>query len=144
MWRNFHLNQPDWNHLVPKILNYIEILLRSMLERQEHIIDFQSLLVIAPDSKEIALDKNNLIAGLQKFSHSILHSDVSIKAKELTKGMLALVEQKEINISMLEVTLQAFQTEFESSSMNCEASRIVRDCNSYLEQIRQIPMKSTK
>ncbi|SDK13393.1 transcriptional regulator, TetR family [Paenibacillus sp. OK060] len=143
MWRNFHLDQPDWNHLVPKILNYIEILLRSMLERQEHIIDFPSLLMIAPDSKEIVLDKNNLIAGLQKFSHSILQLEVPIKAKELTKGLLVLVEQKEINISMLEVTLQAFQTEFESSSLQCEANRIVKDCRSYLEQFRQILMERT-
>ncbi|KOY14921.1 TetR/AcrR family transcriptional regulator [Paenibacillus xylanivorans] len=139
-WRNFHLDQPDWNHLVPKVLNYIGILLRSMLERQEHIIDFPSLSMIAPDSKEIALDKNNLIAGLQKFSHSILQSEVSIKAKELTKGLLYLVEQKEINISMLEVTLQAFQMELESGSLQFEASRIVNDCRSYLEQIRRVPM----
>ncbi|SEL51435.1 TetR/AcrR family transcriptional regulator [Paenibacillus sp. OK003] len=143
MWRNFHLDQPDWKHLVPKILNYIEILLRAMLERQEHIIDFPSLSMIAPDSKELMLDKNNLIAGLQKFSHSILQLQVPIKAKELTKGLLVLVEQKEINISMLEVTLQAFQTEFESSSLQCEANRIVKDCRSYLEQFRQILMERT-
>ncbi|WP_405156707.1 TetR/AcrR family transcriptional regulator [Paenibacillus sp. FSL K6-0108] len=144
MWRNFHLHQPDWSHLVPKILIYIEILLRSMLERQEHIIDFPSLLMIAPGSKKIAQGKNNLIADLQKFSHSILHSEVSIKAKELTQGLLALVEQKEINMSMLEVTLHAFQTEFESNSVQYEASRIVKDCSSYLEQIRLISMESTK
>ncbi|MDN4605194.1 TetR/AcrR family transcriptional regulator [Paenibacillus sp. F6_3S_P_1C] len=143
-WRNFHLDQPDWSHLVPKVLNYIEILLRSMLERQEHIIDFPSLSMIAPDSKDIALDKNSLIAGLQKFSYSILQSEVSIKAKELTKGLLCLVEQKEINISMLEVTLQAFQTEFESGSLQGEAGRIVKNCRSYLEQIRSVPMGSMK
>lgn len=143
-WRNFHLDQPDWSHLVPKVLNYIEILLRSMLERQEHIIDFPSLSMIAPDSKDIALDKNSLIAGLQKFSYAILQSEVSMKAKELTKGLLCLVEQKEINISMLEVTLQAFQTEFESSSLQGEADRIVKNCRSYLEQIRSVPMGSMK
>ncbi|SFE23156.1 transcriptional regulator, TetR family [Paenibacillus algorifonticola] len=138
-WRNFRLEQPNWKNLVPKVLNYVEILLRAMLERHEHMIDPDILALINPLSKQIVLDKDSLVAELQTFSRSINQSQASTKAKELTKGLLSLVRDAELNISILEVVLKAFQIEFESSSYQNEARKIAKECWWYMEQSRPHP-----
>ncbi|KQN99846.1 TetR/AcrR family transcriptional regulator [Paenibacillus sp. Leaf72] len=135
-WRNFRLEQPDWKNLVPKLLNYVEILLRAMLERHEHMIDSDNLALINPLSKPIVLDKASLVAELQTFSHSIHQVEATTKAQELTKGLLSLVIDAELNISMLEVVLKAFQIEFESSVYQNEARKIANECWWYIEQNR--------
>ncbi|MGG4147614.1 TetR/AcrR family transcriptional regulator [Paenibacillus algorifonticola] len=136
IWRNFRLEQPDWKNFVPKVLNYVEILMRAMLERHEHMIDPDSLALINPLSKPIVLDKASLVTELQTFSYSIHQAEATTKAKELTKGLLSLVIEAELNISMLEVVLKAFQIEFESSAYQNEARKIANECWWYMEQSR--------
>lgn len=138
-WRNFRLEQPDWKSLVPKVLNYVEILLKAMQERHEHMIDPDSLALINPLSKPTVLDKNSLVAELQTFNRSINQSQATIKAKELTEGLLSLIMDAELNKTMVEVVLAAFQIEFESSSYQNEARKIAKECWCYMEQSRPHP-----
>ncbi|WP_337031893.1 TetR/AcrR family transcriptional regulator [Paenibacillus illinoisensis] len=132
-WRNFHLNQPHWKALVPKLLNYTEVLLRDMVDKQEHIIDAASLAVIDPEFKQTVPDKQHLLAELEKFNRSIQKSHVSIQAKELTQGLLSLFREERLNFSMLRITLTAFQAAFDSGSEQVQSRTIAQSCWSFIE-----------
>ncbi|WP_211750329.1 TetR/AcrR family transcriptional regulator, partial [Paenibacillus sp. Marseille-Q4541] len=41
-WRSFNTEKPNWHEIVPKILTYIEIILRTMHQKNEHIFDLQT------------------------------------------------------------------------------------------------------
>ncbi|MGF9696023.1 TetR/AcrR family transcriptional regulator [Paenibacillus sp. MABNR03] len=132
-WRNFHLNQPNWKSLVPKVLNYIEVLLRAMVNKQEHIIDAASLAVIDPGIKRTVPDKTYLLAELEKFNHSVQNSQGSIQAKELSQGLWSLFREDTLNMSMLKITLSAFQAAFVSGHAQLQANKIAQACWWFIE-----------
>ncbi|MEV5025402.1 TetR/AcrR family transcriptional regulator [Paenibacillus sp. LPE1-1-1.1] len=134
--RNFHESQPVWKEVVPKVLNYVEVLLKTMQERHEHIIDFHTLSLIGSNENMKILDKKTLIDELQEFNRTVQKSKEPTQTKEITKGLLSLLKEDELNAAMLEVVLRAFQKQMESNGFHLEARRIAKDCWWHLEQIK--------
>ncbi|KQO17560.1 TetR/AcrR family transcriptional regulator [Paenibacillus sp. Leaf72] len=138
-WRSFHGQKPVWNELVPKVLSYVEVLLHTMHERKEHILDPQTLALFHPSefARTGHVDKEALLEELHDFNKMIQKSNESTKLKEISKGLLALFQaQDELNVSLIEIVVKALQKEFESSKHRTEASQIARSCWWFLEQIK--------
>jgi AcrR family transcriptional regulator len=138
-WRSFNAQMPVRRELVPKVLSYVEVLLRTMHERQEHFFDSQTLALLHPNEyvRTGHLDKEALLEELYNFNRKIQKSHESTKLKEISKGLLALFQtQDEMNVSLIEIVLKALQKEFESSKLRSEASKIAKSCWWYLEQNR--------
>ncbi|MVO98299.1 TetR/AcrR family transcriptional regulator [Paenibacillus lutrae] len=134
-YRIYRLNEPLWKELVPKVLVYTDILLRSMQARHEHIFDSHSLSQISSQEVHHLTDKNTLITDLQAFDRMVQQSREPATTKELTRGLLFLLQQDETNRTLLQVVLQAFQREFETNVFYPEARRIQNQMEWYLEQI---------
>lgn len=136
-WRNFHHQQPVWKEVVPKVLRYVEVLLNTMRERDEHIFDIHTLSLFRSDEKSNVFDKNTLIEELQEFDRTVQKSKEHLRIKDLSRGLLSLWQQNELNVSLIEVVLKAYHKEFESSAFQSEARRITKMCWWYLEQTQQ-------
>lgn len=139
MWRSFHSQQPDWHELVPKVLTYVEVLLRTMHERNEHIFDFRTLSMIhdSAGASEESVNREAIIEALQDFNRMVEKSKESIKLKELTKGILELFHVGDkLNVTMIEVALHALHKESAGSKFSREGQRITRSCWWYLEQLK--------
>ncbi|MDF2718528.1 MAG: TetR family transcriptional regulator, partial [Paenibacillus sp.] len=125
-WKYFHRQQPAWKEVVPKVLRYIEVLLNTMQERHEHLIDFHSLSLVSSDESKRILDKETLMDDLQEFNRSVQKSKEPAQTKEMAKGLLSLFHQDELNRSMIEVVLKAFLAQFETNAFRLEARRLAR------------------
>ncbi|MCZ8519568.1 MULTISPECIES: TetR/AcrR family transcriptional regulator [Paenibacillus] len=136
-WRNFRRQQPVWKEVVPRVLTYVEVLLRTMQDRGEHLIDIQTLSLISSQENKKIQDKTELIEDLQELERSIRKSTETARTKEMTQGLLSILKQEETNISLLEVVLRAFQTELEHSAFRLEARRIAKACWWYMEHSKQ-------
>ncbi|WP_426445492.1 TetR/AcrR family transcriptional regulator [Paenibacillus sp. S-38] len=135
-WRNLHgRGQPVWKEAVPRVLTYVEVLLRAMREREEHIMDLRTLSLIGSREQVGIPDKQSLIDELRELDRSITKSKEPSKTKELAKGLLSVLEQEETNRSLLEAVLRAFQAQLEESAFRLEARRMARAIWWYLEQL---------
>ena len=138
MWRSLHSQKPDWHELVSKVLSYVEVLIRTMHERNEHIFDVQTLSLfrqceLASDS----INRDAIMADLQDFNRTVQKSKESKKLKELSTGLQDLFhEQNSLNISMIEVVLHALLKESATSIFREDGQRIARSCWWYLEQVK--------
>lgn len=139
LWRSFHAQKPDWHELVPKVLTYVGVLLRTMHERNEHIFDTHTLTLFQRSYHPGAeyLDREALVEKLQGFNRNVQKSKESIKLKELTQGLLGLFQDQDpLNVSIIEVVVKAFQKESASSAFSAEAQGIVRECWWHVEQVK--------
>ena len=61
--RSLNTQKPVWSEVVPKVLTYIEVILRTMHQRNEHIFDFQSLYFLNADERnhDMGLDIDNIL-----------------------------------------------------------------------------------
>ncbi|MEY8745934.1 TetR/AcrR family transcriptional regulator [Bacillales bacterium AN1005] len=138
--RSLHTKKPDWNEVVPKVLTYIEVILRKMQQKNEHIFDYTSLASLHEDRST----NHNLVhlevwlEEFEEFNRRIQKSNESLKLKQLSTGLLTLLQEKdELNVSVIEVVLKAFHSEHKSSDVQSEANRFIESCWWYIEQIRQ-------
>ncbi|PZD96730.1 TetR/AcrR family transcriptional regulator [Paenibacillus sambharensis] len=135
-WRSFKGEGPDWKEAAAKVLNYVEVLLNTMRERKEHLFDYSTLSQISSREDVKAADKGALIAGVQEFNQTVQKSSVSSAAKDISKGLLALLEENELNVTLAGVAVNAFQEAFEPSPFRSDAGRVARACWWYLEQVK--------
>jgi AcrR family transcriptional regulator len=139
LWRSLHTRKPDWNELVSKILNYVGVLLQTMYERNEHIFDTNTLSLFqrSENARAENLDHKEIVEKLHEFHAVVEKSKESNKLKELTKGLLELFQDQDtLNVSMIEVVIQAFHKESAASSILAEAHNIVRACWWYIEHVK--------
>lgn len=137
--RSLNTQKPVWSEVVPKVLTYIEVILRTMHQRNEHIFDFQSLYFLNADerSHDTDLDIDNLLKDFDEFNKRVQKSKESVSLKQLSKGLLTLLQAREdINIPVIEVVLQAFHKEDKSSAFHTEANRLTQACWWYLELVK--------
>lgn len=138
--RSLNTQKPIWSEVVPKVLTYIEVILQTMHQRNEHIFDFQSLYFLNADerNRDIGMDVDTLLEEFNEFNKRVQKSKESAPLKQLSKGLLALLQdQEELNISVIEVVLQAFHKEYKSSAFHSEANRLTETCWWYLELVKQ-------
>ncbi|MFB9328985.1 TetR/AcrR family transcriptional regulator [Paenibacillus aurantiacus] len=133
-WRNFHRPDPDWQEAVPKLLRHIELVLSAMRERREHVFDLTTLSRISSGEYPKRPDQAAITEELRAFDRTVQRSEESLKAKELTKGLLELLAADELNVSVMEAVLHAFGQSFASEELRREAGRIAQGCWWYLEQ----------
>ncbi|GAS81702.1 TetR/AcrR family transcriptional regulator [Paenibacillus amylolyticus] len=138
--RSLNTPKPVWSEVVPKVLTYIEVILRTMHQRNEHIFDFQSLYFLNADerNRDMGMDIDTLLEELEEFNKRVQKSKESAPLKQLSKGLLALLEDKEdLNIPVIEVVLQAFHKEYKSNTFHAEANRLTEACWWFLELVKQ-------
>ncbi|MFC4099116.1 TetR/AcrR family transcriptional regulator [Paenibacillus xanthanilyticus] len=135
-WRNFDRPDPDWKAAVPKVLRHIGLVLNAMRERGEHVFDLPTLSRMSLGEYPRRPDKEALTEELRAFNRSVQRSKAPVKAKELTKGLLATMETETLNVSLLEAVLHAFERSFASEELSREAGRIAQGCWWYLEQVK--------
>ncbi|MGN7412871.1 TetR/AcrR family transcriptional regulator [Paenibacillus sp. SAF-068] len=138
--RSLNTQKPVWSEVVPKVLTYIEVILRTMHQRNEHIFDFQSLYFLNADERnhDMGLGIDNLLKELDEFNKRVQNSKESASLKQLSKGLLTLLQDREdINIAVIEAVLQAFHKEGKSSTLHTEANRVTEVCWWYLELVKQ-------
>ncbi|AFC30825.1 TetR family transcriptional regulator [Paenibacillus mucilaginosus 3016] len=136
-WRNLHgRGQPVWREAVPRVLTYVEVLLRAMQERGEHIMDLQTLSLIGYQEQDEIPDKQSLIDELRELDRAVQKSKEPAKTRELTKGLLMVLQQEETNRSLLEAVLQAFLAQLEESAFRAEARRAAQAVWWYLEKLK--------
>lgn len=133
-WKSYHHKHPEWKEVVPKVLRYVEVLMITMWERQESIIDFYTLSLIQPEKVNYSIEKVSLIDELNKFGGNLNKYDVSKKEKEIVTGLLLLLQQETLNTTLIEITLRSFQEEFSKGAFNLAAKKIIRDLWMYLEK----------
>ncbi|WP_340401948.1 TetR/AcrR family transcriptional regulator [Paenibacillus sp. FSL H8-0079] len=138
--RSLNTQKPVWSEVVPKVLTYIEVILRTMHQRNEHIFDFQSLYFLNADERNRDMGRgiDTLLEELEEFNKRVHKSKESAPLKQLSKGLLALLQDKEdLNIPVIEVVLQAFHKEYKSSAFQAEANRLTEACWWFLELVKQ-------
>lgn len=136
--RSFNTAKPDWSKIVPKVLTYIEVIITTMQQRNEHIFDIQSLLFLH-DEKSINNNSLNIEALLEEFAafdRLVQQSEESDKLKQLSKGLLTMLKETELNITVIEVILKAFHIEQKSSAFRTKANKLVEACWWHIEQIK--------
>lgn len=129
--RSLNTPKPVWSEVVPKVLTYIEVILRTMHQRNEHIFDFQSLYFLNADerNRDMGMDIDTLLEELEEFNKRVQKSKESAPLKQISKGLLALLQDKEdLNIPVIEVVLQAFHKEYKSNTFHAEANRLTEAC----------------
>ncbi|WP_413408947.1 TetR/AcrR family transcriptional regulator [Paenibacillus amylolyticus] len=137
--RSLNTKKPVWNEVVPKVLTYIEVILRTMHQRNEHIFDVQSLYFLNADERnhDMGLDIDNVLIEFDEFNNCVQKSKESASLKQLSKGLLTLLQdQEDLNIPVIEVVLQAFHKEYKSSAFQSEANRLTEACWWYLELVK--------
>lgn len=135
--RNFYLEQPAWKEIVARVLGYIEVLMKTMRDKQEHIFDTRALSVISAGEHRPLPDKKALIDDLHALNQAVQKSKEPAAAKELVKGLLSIWSEDEVNVSVAEAVLQAFQKHLYATSFRSEANRIAKDCWWYIEHLKQ-------
>lgn len=138
--RSLNTEKPIWNEVVPKVLRYIEVILKTMQQKNEHIFDYKSLALINEDrntnSNHINLEV--WLEEFEQFDRLVQNSNESSKLKQLSNGLLTLLKDKdELNFSVIEVVLKAFHSEYKSSELQSEANRLVQSCWWYVEQMQK-------
>lgn len=135
--RSFKIAKPDWSEVVPKVLKYIEVILRTMQQRNEHLFDYHSLHFL-DDARRHHISIETLLDELEEFNELVQKSDESIRLKQLAEGVLTMFRDKEnFNASVIEVVLQAFYKECKSSEFHLKANRLAESCWLYLDQINK-------
>ena len=134
LWKTLHGDKIDWKMAVPKILRYVEAILRTMEEDGEGIIHIHA---VGELSGGTIVNLEKLKGMLEEFLDSIKDKDMPEEAIQYALGLNILLEDGGRNKPMIGLTLPAFKRAFKGTAAEREAHMIVLFCKLYMDQGEQ-------
>ncbi|MBS5910465.1 TetR/AcrR family transcriptional regulator [Paenibacillus macerans] len=136
-WESLFRTSPDWHEVIPKLLRYIEAIIKVMLDSRENIFAMDPLLQLDQKGSEVHIEKGFVLELIDALKQKAAAGNTPVSSIELIDGLHGLIAQKVINCTLILIALKALKEAFERTGLELEARRLFFIAKIYLEQSQQ-------